>query len=79
MGYKNMVDSLRGVATGDSINDWDINWSLFREINGLENSSNPIPYKEVANLHPTIRRIINKFVGKAPMYILKENIGGGKK
>ena len=76
IGYKNMLDSLRGVVTGDSINDWDINWSLFREINGLENSSNPIPYKEVATLHPTIRRIINKFVGKAPCTFSRRILSG---
>ena len=77
VGYKKMVDSLRNIVTGDSVRDWDINWMLFREINGLEESNNPIPYRWVATkLHPAIKRIINKFVGKAPCTFSRRILSG---
>ena len=77
IAYQKMVDSLREIVTGDSVHDWDINWALFREINGLEKSNNPIPYKWVgAKLHPAIKRIINKFVGKAPCTFSRRILSG---
>ena len=77
IAYQKMVDSLREIVTGDSVHDWDINWMLFREINGLEKSNNPIPYKWVATkLHPAIKRIINKFVGKAPCTFSRRILSG---
>jgi hypothetical protein len=74
--YDSRVETLDQIISGDSIENWDIDWQIFRFCNGLELNSDPITKVERENLYPKIQKIINRFIGTAPCMFSRRILSG---